>query len=226
MNIDSKELIGGIPSLIARNVCRWVKKGLSELEIVERLQEGVKNPKKAIGRLAKAGYLKRLEGPNGPELELTKSGRRLAVASAAKSIHRITADENLVGFLERVEEVNRNPYYLYYVKEVRLFGSYLDPSRGRLGDIDVALELAAKDSGQALSSRVMQRAADAEKEGRHFKTFFDRLSYGEIEVKRFLKGRSTSLKLHSPDDAVLRFCKQRVIFRIGGQKPHPKKSST
>ena len=50
-----------------------------------------------------------------------------SAASAAKPVTRATAERTLAQFLERVAEVNRNPYYLARVARVVLFGSMQKP---------------------------------------------------------------------------------------------------
>lgn len=70
----------------------------------------------------------------------TIKGNALALASAAKPILRSTAERKINEFLERVKEVNRNDYYLYKIKKVVVFGSYLSDAE-KLGDIDLAIEI-------------------------------------------------------------------------------------
>ena len=50
-------------------------------------------------------------------------GNALALASAARPILRTTAERKINEFLVRVNEVNKNEYYLYKIKKVVLFGS-------------------------------------------------------------------------------------------------------
>jgi predicted nucleotidyltransferase len=48
--------------------------------------------------------------------------------------------------LDRVGQVNRDPYFLGKVVRVVLFGSMLKPEADRLSDVDVAVELATKET--------------------------------------------------------------------------------
>src|SRR5664280_415696 len=54
---------------------------------------------------------------------------------------RATAQRALDGFLARVEEINANPMAGWGVRKVVLFGSFLDPSIERVGDVDLAVEM-------------------------------------------------------------------------------------
>src|SRR5664279_1469063 len=58
---------------------------------------------------------------------VTQAGRRLSVASAAKPVTRATAEKALAEFLDRVERVNRDSYFLGKAIRVVLFGNMLKP---------------------------------------------------------------------------------------------------
>ena len=58
---------------------------------------------------------------------VTQAGRRFSVASAAKPVTRATAEKALAEFLDRVEQVNRDSYFLGKAVRVVLFGSMLKP---------------------------------------------------------------------------------------------------
>jgi predicted nucleotidyltransferase len=47
---------------------------------------------------------------------------------------------------ERIERVNRDQYFLARVTRAIVFGNYLRPEVDRLGDVDVAVELEAKEA--------------------------------------------------------------------------------
>lgn len=211
--------------MIAREVCRWVRADYSEDALVEKLRGRIDRPRVALRRIQEAGYLRRLEGMEGSGWDLTPKGERLVMASAGRPIHRATAEKKLNGLLERVAQVNYDPYFLYSVKQVKVFGSYLDDSKDRLGDIDVVIELVGRGSKEDFSKKLLQRANEAGQRGTQFRTFVDRLAFGELEVKRFLKGRSTALKIHAPDDEVLKICDQRILFSLEEKYEPTKRNS-
>ena len=98
---------------------------------------------------------------------------RLAYASAAKPIHRKTADRLLSEFMERVHAVSATPEYLFWVSEAILFGSMLSDVK-RLGDVDVAvtLESKARDFTEFFEWSWERRRA-AQVKGRSFPTMFE-----------------------------------------------------
>jgi predicted nucleotidyltransferase len=63
------------------------------------------------------------------------------MASFAKPISRATAERLLVGLLDRAAAWNAKPDKLVSIDEVLVFGSYLDPTIDRLGDVDIAVTL-------------------------------------------------------------------------------------
>lgn len=114
--------------------------------------------------------------------------------------------------MERVKEVNSNDYYLYQVKKVIVFGSYLS-TKERLGDIDIAIELVPKEGEPKRYGKLTrERAREARDKGRTFSSFIDELYWARTEVKRFLKSRSRSISLHETDDPILEQVAYQVIY--------------
>ncbi|MFT3952724.1 MAG: nucleotidyltransferase domain-containing protein [Oscillospiraceae bacterium] len=143
----------------------------------------------------------------------TIKGNALGIASAAKPILRKTAEKKLAEFLERVQEVNRNEYYLYKVKEVILFGSYLRDTE-KLGDIDLAVEIVPKETdNHKFYELTSARSKEAIKKGRIFNSFIEEAYFPYTEVYRYLKSRSRSISLHETNDAVLKTAEHKVLFR-------------
>lgn len=67
------------------------------------------------------------------------------MASAARPLKRKTADQAYTGFMDRVAQVNADPYYLYRATKVVLFGSYLTESE-TVNDIDLAIAIEPKEA--------------------------------------------------------------------------------
>jgi hypothetical protein len=115
--------------------------------------------------------------------------------------------------LERIAVVNADPDLLQSVVEARVFGSYLDVSRGELGDVDVAIRLAWKPHLQDDSGVWATCKARAGLSGRSFRSSFEEFAYGAQEVMRALKARKPHLSLHDFDDlAKIGPVESRVIF--------------
>lgn len=85
--------------------------------------------------------------------EVTQAGRTLAAATAAKRVTRATAEDALQQFLDRVERVNQDPYFLGRVTKVVLFGSMLKAEIDRLSDVDLAGRDASASAARAASFR-------------------------------------------------------------------------
>lgn len=149
-----------------------------------------------------AGYLRRdreREHRNNspfPWYSTTDAGRDLTLASAAKRIKRETAMTALSEFVKRVQLVNSNRNYLYSVRSVAVFGSFLQDS-DRLGDVDVAVELKSRvvfDHEHKWVELFQQRAQDS---GRSFSSFEEEIFWPRREVLLVLKSRKRSISIQS-----------------------------
>src|SRR5437867_3954023 len=93
-----------------------------------------------IRQLVELGYVEAASTKGNRSYKRSLAGSTLAQASAAQPLRRGTAERKLADFLARVRRVNEDGYYLYRVKKVLVFGSYLTAA-ARINDIDVAIEL-------------------------------------------------------------------------------------
>lgn len=139
-------------------------------------------------------------------------GNALALASAARPILRTTAERKINEFLVKVNEVNKNEYYLYKIKKVVLFGSYLSEAE-KLGDIDLAVEIVPKETDcDKFKKLASERAREAKHNGRHFNNIVEEVYWPQMEVLKYLKSRSRSISIHFADEPVLKNSKHKVIF--------------
>jgi predicted nucleotidyltransferase len=125
----------------------------------------------------------------------------LAKRNKGKQIRRATADRLLADFLRRVEQVNRNEEFAFFVEEVRLFGSYL---RGEemVGDVDVAFSMMRKTMGK-LSARCLAI-------GKHREDY--ERAMGEVE--RFLRARSRWLDFAAVENLEKHGFANKIIYQI------------
>jgi predicted nucleotidyltransferase len=199
MRIDARTTLGGCPVLQVRKLLRalnnhlyWDSKTVQAVLSVES--------RKAAGlvRALEASGLAKTRRSKGPKAwTTTHLAQSFASASAAKPITRKTAETALARLLERIHRVNRDNYFLGRVIRVVVFGSYLRGDVDRLGDVDVAVELAPKESDrQRLRELNYRRVAVSEKKGRRFSGMLDREMWWRLETFYFLKGRSRSISLH------------------------------
>jgi predicted nucleotidyltransferase len=216
MQITPGQKIAGLSAIVLRNALRhlrdvtWGSKSLAHYMKVPPARA-----ERTIMHLAKFGYVERDKLVNNHDAWcLTNAGRAFTNANAMRPLPKEEAKRLLDDFLARVKKVNRDPYFLYQVSKVLLFGSYLS-KKETLGDIDLAIELAPKERNKKrFETLVMQRSRDAVRGGRRFATFIDELAWPETEVRRFLKGKARYISLHSASDGILKTCAKRIIFRV------------
>jgi predicted nucleotidyltransferase len=112
-----------------------------------------------------------------------------------------------------VRSANASKVYLFTVRRVLVFGSYLS-DREQINDIDVAVELVDKIAEPDKRVEAYEKKArEAHRAGRHFGTYLAELSWARDEVLLFLKSRSRSISLHSIDDAILKQTKTMTVFK-------------
>ena len=116
-------------------------------------------------------------------------------------------------FIARVEEVNSNEKYVYKVKKVLLFGSYIRPDVMELNDIDIAVELAPKfDDPDVLQKKGDDYTRAAIERGRQFSHWLEEMFFPQTDIKTFLKNKSRYISLHTTDDGVLEVTETKQIY--------------
>jgi len=160
----------------------------------------LRRAKELATAMESAGYLRadrgrgqRNSGPF-PWYSATDAGYDLMRASAAKRIKRETAVAVLSEFVKRAQLVNSSPKYLYSVKSVVVFGSFLR-NKDRLGDVDVAVDLKSRlvfDREHKWVEVFQKHAGDS---GRRFSRFEEVIFWPWLEVLLTLKARKRSLSI-------------------------------
>jgi predicted nucleotidyltransferase len=127
---------------------------------------------------------------------LTQAGCTLCAATAAKKITRATAQKAFEQFLERVERVNCEPYFLGKVTRAVLFGSLLQPDVERLSDVDLAVQLAPKEPDfDRARTKNYERVEALAAQGHRFRNTIEQEGCWYWEVFGFLKGCSRIIAL-------------------------------
>ena len=99
--------------------------------------------------------------------------------------------------IERARAYNADPARLLTVTEIVVFGSYLDPAVGLLGDLDLAVSTVRRDTdGQRYVDKVLEYARAS---GRSFSAFHDRLFWPARELRMILKNRSSAISITDED---------------------------
>jgi predicted nucleotidyltransferase len=141
MQIDPKATVVGWPPLVVRDTFRKLRTTLTW----------------GLGELQSAASVQ-MHLPAQNSIERGHSN------STAEGITRATAENALEQFLDRVEQVNNDPYFLGRVTKVVLVGRMLKPEVERLSDVDLAVELASKkkdfDSARVRNSSASKNSPD------------------------------------------------------------------
>lgn len=195
MQIDPKGTVAGWPALLVRRALRQLRMrlqwGLGELESAASVEAG--EGRALIKALLAEGLI---EAAGRNAWRVSQAGQTLSSATAAKRVTRATAQKALRQFLDRVEQVNNDPYFLGKVTKVVLFGSILKPEVERLSDVDLAVELAPKeDDFDRARAGNYQRVEELALQGHRFRNFLDREGCWYWEVFGFLKGQSRVIAL-------------------------------
>jgi hypothetical protein len=106
------------------------------------------------------------------------------------------------------------------VGELLVFGGYLRDVP-RLGDVDLAAQWEDRHADRnAQYEYGRRRAAEARASGRTFHTFFDELTWPDLEVRRYLMGRSPAVSLHDfeRDGEFVRSVPHRVLWRARDER--------
>jgi predicted nucleotidyltransferase len=214
MYIDKNSKISQFSAIKVRDLLKRLKDNPFNLDQVCHYFK--EKPKKIINFLSDledAGYIEKSKNFINPQHWIvTLKGSRLSLASAAKPVKRETAEKRLQEFMERVDRVNSDKYYLYKVSKVVIFGSFLS-NKDRINDIDIAVKLLPKISDtKKRREKEQQRIKDAYKSGRTFNNFVDELFWPHSEVMYYLKARKRTISLHTIDDEILDKCEVKVIF--------------
>jgi predicted nucleotidyltransferase len=195
MRLDPKGTIRGYPTLLVRQTLRRLRGdfvwGEAALEKAAKLTPGTG---RALAKALEAEGL--IEASRHDGWTVTQAGDTLAVATAAKPVSRHTAERALAQFLERVARVNEDPYFLARVTRVALYGSLLRPEVKRLSDVDLAVQLVAKETdSERLREANAERVEQLAMLGKCFGSFLEEQFCWFLETFRFLKGRSRVISL-------------------------------
>lgn len=190
MRIMKGQLIAGLPALKVRDFFRYERGIINEVSIGHWLTISKTKRLALLEKLSSEGYLRRKK--NGI-YEFTDLGRRLGCASGAPPLSRPKAEAMLEDLKKRIEHVNSDAAFTWYVRRIVVFGSFLDPSRQQLGDLDVAVEILRKpgltgEDDKALTLR-------DERNGKKFKGE-ERYYWPGRKVEAFLKNGQQGLSLH------------------------------
>jgi len=216
MLIARDQQIAGLPAVSARELMRAIRDhavcvgvigelvGVSDEDagtILQRLvSEGFVCRTDPTLRL-RGAWLRSDEARTGPEkvsLMLwgtTIAGNALSKARIGKPMRRRRAQELLDGLIARSVAINEDPRSAFTIERIEIFGSFADPSRSEVGDVDVHLLFDRRVDGHRFVAMAMAAANAAEESGRRFGSHIQRLTYLEKEFRRQVQGGSPRLDI-------------------------------
>ncbi len=100
----------------------------------------------------------------------------------------------------RVRSYNTDRSKPYTVTHITVFGSYLDDTQDRLGDLDVAIQIVRRVPHDEF---IQRRDAITTASGRHFGSFVERLAYPLRQLVLYLKDRKPSISITDEDITTL-----------------------
>ncbi|MDR2342108.1 MAG: hypothetical protein LBD84_03580 [Campylobacteraceae bacterium] len=221
MLIKRNEKINNIPLIKIRDYFKTIYGiEVSKMHMKNHFNLNTNGINSLIEELLRNDFIEKNIGePNKSEYQLTAKGQALCLAHSVPPLNKIKADKIFNEFMKRVEEINNSDYYLYKVKKLLLFGSYLISSNEHFGDIDIACELIRKtDNPEEYKKAAKKRIQEMEQKGKYFSNYMEEAFYFEKEVILKLKNRCQYISLYSIDDEVLKTAKFKQIYPIKSEK--------
>ena len=167
-----------------------------------------KDIKLFIEKLEKEGYYAKKTTYN-KDFYWERENKALGITNVKfiKRISRAKADKILNDLIKRIKELKEDSYYISYVTEARIFGSYLDDKAEDLGDIDVQIDLGLKPG----CTYKQANKIGWERSGHKNLNFLMHISYAnETEPKLFLKNRNRYLSFNVDSNETH---KHKIIYK-------------
>lgn len=147
--IRKDQLIGGLPAVDARMLAQILRRrggGFSQETIEYFMGYSPEKASEVMNFFISEEIIQNYRffkdmTPDPKFHELTPLGMSLASASLVGGYKRKSCKKALDCMLARVEELNKDPWYRVYIKQVIIYGSMLG-TKEILGDVDVAIEVA------------------------------------------------------------------------------------
>lgn len=221
MQIRPDDLVVGFPAKQVRKLLRQSDLFLSVDDVTKVLGLSAKSASRLLKTLEQQGFIKKNTSAPDPKKNWkhTIKGGALSNALFSAPVSRRNAERALCEFMVRVGEVNEAGRFLFRVRKVVLFGSFLAES-STIGDLDIAIDLVPKEPDSRKHSELLLAHADAAALcGKRFGNFVQRLDFAAQEVRSYLKARSRIIQLTDCKDGVLRIAKSRIIYESPEQNP-------
>ena len=104
---------------------------------------------------------------------------------------RETAKRALENVVQRIKEVNENKEFIYKITKAVLFGSYINSTKDKVGDLDIAVYVDLKDKSIPEVEQNIARARNSY----NYIPFILKFIYGKEEVFKYIKNKKRVLEL-------------------------------
>ena len=161
-----------------------------------------------IEKLEKEGYYAKNMTHN-KIIYWIRENKALAITNAKfiKRISRTKANKILSDFLERIKQLEKDPYHISHVTEARVFGSYLDDKVEDLGDVDVQIDLGLK---PGYTHEQANEIGWKRSEHKNLNYLMHICHANETEPKRFLKNRNRYLSFNGDSKKTHKY---KIIYK-------------
>ena len=212
MRVDRHDTVAGVPLIKVRDLMSYIinSGNIRELMRISRERIAEFTGADVADALVEAGYLAISDDPRHVQEQyaITDLGVSLSNARFIKRINRAKANAIIEDMLNRADAINANSDLIYWVAELRAFGSFITNTPD-LGDIDVAVELQFKKEKGGI---VDANKARAKRSGRASLSIIDEDSFGRHEVQSLLKARSRYISLHPMDHVKQLGCQTKLLY--------------
>jgi predicted transcriptional regulator/predicted nucleotidyltransferase len=219
MRIKRNEKIANIPIVKIRDYFKEIRGvGIIKAELGRYFNLNIKNTNLLINELLQNELIEKsqlIEKTQEREYQLTMKGQALCAARSVPPMNKEKADKIFKEFMQRVEEINNNSYYLCKIEKLLLFGSYLNSDKDDYGDIDIAFKLKRKiDNFDEYEKAREERIKEMKRNGKYFSGFMDESFSPENEVMLKLKNKCQYISLHRVEDEILKYAKYKQIYPV------------
>lgn len=105
---------------------------------------------------------------------------------------RKTAKRALKNVVKKIKEANENEEFIYKITKAVLFGSFINSSKNKVGDLDIAIYIELKNKSISEFEQNFNRANTSS----NYVPFILRFIYGKEEVFKYIKDKKRVLQLH------------------------------
>lgn len=158
MRIDPNDRIAGLPVLAVQQLLRR-RQSFGPADVAQALDIDGQAAERVMQALIGRNYIQPVESPGGLLWQLSVLGARFAWATTLPPITRAEADALLAESLARARAVRDDDRFLWSVRQLIVFGSYLSDA-DQLGDLDLVLKTRPKRSFKGDYGLALRAALD------------------------------------------------------------------